>query len=617
MNVPVYNRTMRWCVFLALLTALLALEARAEKPSALLPCPPGASETQCNPSSHELKEAKAAFSRGLKIQQKEPDQAYREFERAANIVPRNIEYVTARELAKQQLVSNYIQRGNQDLEAGKKVEALADFRSAMNLDPSNQFAQERLVDVVGTSAPKVTAPPRVVEESLELRLSPNQNRASFHFRADSRELLNSIAKAYGISAQIEDSVTSRRVSFDIDDIDFYKAMLVAGQVTKTFWTPLGDKQMLVAGDTAENRRQYERMAMRTFYIPGIDTPQALNDVMNMLRNLFEIRFITPSVGNSTLVVRAPQNLLNAATQLLESLDVTRPQVMLDIKVYQVSNTLMRNMGVHIPNQFNLFNIPAGALAALGGQNIQDLINQLIASGGINQANNTAISALLAQQQSQQNSIFSQPLATFGGGKTLTGVSLDQLSAQLSLNQSWVRTLDHATLRTSQANDATFRMGSRFPILNASFAPIFNSSSISRVIQNNSFQAAFPSFNYEDLGLTIKAKPAISESEVRLELEINLKSLAGQSINGVPVIGNREYKGSIALLDGEPAVVAGEVTHNETRALSGIPGLGSIPGFNKIATTNSKQIEDDELLVVITPHIVNRGTGQATEVYLSK
>src|SRR5436309_3013165 len=521
---------MRWCVFLALLTALLALDLRAQKVPALLPCPTGASESQCNPSSHELKEAKAAFSRGLKIQPKDPDQAYREFEQAANLAPRNLDYITARELTKQQLVSKYIQRGNGEVEAGKQVEALADFRSAISLHPSNQFPQQRLLDVVGDSAPKTSAPTRVVEESSELQLSPNQNHASFHFRGDSRELLTSIAKAYGVSAQIEDSVTSRRVSFDIDDIDFYKAMLVVGQVTKSFWTPLGDKQMLIAGDTAENRRQYERLAMRTFYIPGIDTPQALNDVMNMLRNLFEIRFITPSVGNSTLVVRAPQNLLNAATQLLESLDVTRPQVMLDIKVYQVSNTLMRNMGVHIPNQFNLFNIPAGALAALGGQNIQDLINQLIASGGINQANNTAISALLAQQQSQQNSIFSQPLATFGGGKTLTGVSLDQLSAQLSLNQSWVRTLDHATLRTSQANDATFRMGSRFPILNASFAPIFNSSSISRVIQNNSFQAAFPSFNYEDLGLTIKAKPAISDSDVRLELEINLKALAGQSIN---------------------------------------------------------------------------------------
>src|SRR5437763_16483559 len=211
--------------------------------------------------------------------------------------------------------------------------------------------------------------------------------------------------------------------------------------------------------------------------------------MNMFRNLFEIRFTIPSAGNSTLVVRAPQNLLDAATQLLESLDTTRPQVLLDIKVYQVSNTLTRNMGVHIPNQFNLFNIPAGALAALGGQNIQDLINQLIANGGINQANNTAISALLAQlqnQQSQQNSIFSQPLATFGGGKTLTGVSLDQLSEQLSLNQGWIKTLDRATLRASQGNETTFRIGSRFPILNASFAPIFNNAAISRVIQNNSF-----------------------------------------------------------------------------------------------------------------------------------
>src|SRR5215467_8070615 len=601
---------MRWSSLAALLITLFSLPLSAKETPPLLPCPPGASEAQCNPSSHELKEAKAAFSRGLKVQEKSPDEAYREFERAANLAPRNVEYITARELAKQQLVSQYIQRGSHELEGGKQVEALADFRSAMNLDPTNQFAEQRLLDIAGDSGLKASAPPRVVAESTEIKLSPNQNHASFHFRGDSRELLNSVAQAYGVSAQIEDSVTSRRVSFDIDDVDFYKAMSAAGQVTKVFWTPLGDKQILIAGDTTENRRQYERMAMRTFYIPGVDTPTGLNDFVNVLRNLFEIRFITTNAASSTLVVRAPQNLLNAATQLLESLDTTRPQVMLDIKVYQVSNTLTRNLGVHVPNQFNLFNIPAGALAALGGQNIQELINQLIASGGINQANNTAISALLAQLQSQQNSIFSQPLATFGGGKTLTGVSFDQLSGQLSLNQGWVRTLDHATLRGSQSNDTTFRIGSRFPILNASFSPIFNTPSISQVIQNNSFQPAFPSFNYEDLGLTIKAKPAISSNnDVSLQLEINLRALAGQSFNGVPVIGNREYKGTITLIDGEPAVVAGQVSHSETLALSGIPGLGQVPGLNKITATNSEQNEDDELLIVLTPHITSRAAGE--------
>ena len=611
---------MRWSLCLAIVIMLAVPGLQADRPSSpgLLPCPPGASQAQCNPSRRDLKNAKAAFAQGLKIQQNSPDQAYQEFDRAAGLVPRNVEYVTARELARQQLVYNHIERGNAELESGKQVEALADFRSALSLDPGNQFAQDRLRDSLGDSAPKPIAPPTVVAESPEIRLVPNANRASFHFRGDSRELLNTIANSFGVSVHIEDSVTSRRVSFDIDDVDFYKTMLVAGQVTKTFWTPLGEKQMLIAADTPDNHRQFERMAMRTFYVPGATTPTALNDIMNVLRNLFDIRFITPNAGQSTLAVRAPQNVLDAATRFLQRLDNARPEVMLDIHVYQVSHTLTRNIGVHIPNQFNLFNIPAGALAALGGQNIQDLINQLIASGGINQANNQAVSALLAQLQGQQNSIFSQPLATFGGGKTLTGVSLDQLSAQLSLNEGWVRTLDHATLRASQSTDATFRMGSRFPILNASFAPVFNTAAISRVIQNNSFQAAFPSFNYEDLGLTVKAKPFItSSSDVGLRLEINLRSLAGQSINGVPVLGNREYKGSITLLDGEPAVVAGQVTHSETLALSGIPGLGQVPGLNKITASNAKQLEEDELLLVITPRITSRSTGQASEVYLQK
>src|SRR5207248_5075526 len=218
--------------------------------------------------------------------------------------------------------------------------------------------------------------------------------------------------------------------------------------------------------------------------PGISAPQELNDIVNLLRTVFEIRFVTPHPQDNTIVVRAPIAVLDAATQLIGTLSDSRPQVMLDVHVYEISSTLTRNMGLHIPNQFTLFNIPAGALAALGGQNIQDLINQLISGGGINQANNTAISALLAQLQNQQNSLFKQPLATFGNGLTLMGLSLDQLSATLSLNESSLKSLEHATLRASQGKDVNFHLGTRFPILNASFAPIFNSSAISRVIQNN-------------------------------------------------------------------------------------------------------------------------------------
>jgi Flp pilus assembly secretin CpaC len=313
--------------------------------------------------------------------------------------------------------------------------------------------------------------------------------------------------------------------------------------------------------------------------------------------------------------------MDAVTEYLTNLGKARPQVVLDIKVFEIDHQLTRNIGVHLPNNFNLFNIPAAAIAGLsglGGQNIQSLINQLISSGGINQANSSAISGLLAQLQGQGNSIFSTPLATFGGGLTFMGLSLDQLAAQFSRNESWVKLLDHATLRASQGNDASFRMGQRYPIMNASFAPIFNTAAISQVLQNGSFQAPIPSFSYEDLGLDLKAKPGISgNSRINLDLEMQLRTLAGQSLNGVPVIANRQYKGSIGLENGEQAVVASSITTSEMLSMTGIPGLGFIPGLNQIATTNNKTIEDDELLLVITPHIVNLESSQSAEVWLAK
>jgi general secretion pathway protein D len=375
--------------------------------------------------------------------------------------------------------------------------------------------------------------------------------------------------------------------------------------------------MLLAGDTPEQHRQYDRMAARTFLISDASSPQELNDVANALRSLFEIRFLSQAPAAKTITVRAPQVMVDAATAFLEGLDADAPQVLLDVKLYQVSHTFTRDVGLHIPNNFQLFNIPASALAALGGQNLQNLINQLIASGGINQANSTALSALLAQLQNQQNSIFSQPLATFGNGKTLFGLSLDQLSATLSLNSSSVTSLEHATLRAGQGKDVNFKLGSRYPILNASFAPIFNTAAIANAIGNNSFQAAFPSFNYEDLGLIIKAKPHIhGNSDIGLDLELQLRALGGTSLNGVPIINNREYKGAITLKNGEPAVVTGIVSRTEVRSMTGVPGLGYLPGVNQLANTNHKEEDDDELLVVITPHLLSTpNSGSENEVQI--
>ena len=612
---------MRWTRLILALWALAAAARAADESQSLLtlPCAQAASSAaSCDPSPADLKKAKSAFSRAVKLEKaRRLDEAYAEFDTAARLAPRNADYITALAIVREQLAFEHLERGNQYLLDSKEVEAQAEFRSALNLDPQNEFAKQRLNDAFDQWAPKPLEDVRVVQDSGELHVIPNDVRPEFHFRGDSHSLLTQVATAFGVKAEVDDSVVSRRVHFDLDSSDFFTALRAACEVTGSFFVPLAEKQVYLLKNTDENHRQFDRLGLRTFYV-ATTNPTELNEIANAIRVLFEVRFLSQSAQTGEIAVRAPLHVLDAITEFMQHRGQTRPQVMLDIQIFEVDHQFTRSLGVHIPDQFTLYNIPAAALAALSGQSIQSLVNQLIASGGINQASSQGLAGLIAQLTGQQNNIFSQPLATFGGGLTLMGLSVGTLSAQASLNQSSVKTLEHAILRASQNADTNFRMGERYPILNASYAPVYNSAAISQVLQNQSYQAPFPSFSYEDLGLLIKAKPSVyANNDIGLNLEIELRTLAGQSINGVPIIANRQYKGSITLSDGEPAVVAGSLSRNEMRSMTGIPGLGALPGLNKLLTTNTKTTEDDEILVVIAPHILTSSTPDTSEIWLPR
>jgi len=610
-----------------LMLALLASTAFAGGDDSAIAVPPVTCANgvpggvSCITSKKDLKEARTAYSHGLKLQDHQRfDEAFAQFDEAARLAPQDPQFITAREIVKAQLVFDHVERGNALLTENEQPRAVAEFRAALDLDPDNQFARERLAEATRDAAPTLNeGVPTLLSDSGEIRLQPRNERATFHFRGEARGLFTELAAAYGVTAQFDDSVTTRQVRFNVDNVDFATALRLACQVSKTMWTALDARQLLVAADTPENHRQFDHMSLQTYLLPSHSSPQEATDLVTTMRNMFDLRFVSSGQTGNILEVRAPQRILEACNKLMAQLSRNqRPQVMLDIRIYQINHQLTRNIGLHIPDTFSLFNIPAAALAALGGQSIQQLINQLVASGGINQANNTALSSLLAQLGSQQNSIFSQPLATFGGGLTFMGLSLDKLSASLSVNESWVRSLEHMTMRASQGNDATFHLGSRYPILNATYAPIFNSPQISNVLGNQTYVPPFPSVSYEDLGLNLKAKPTIhGDGSVSLQLEMQVRSLTGQSSNGVPVISNREYKGSINLQDGEPAVVAGQVSSLDQRSLSGIPGLGFVPGLNQVMADNTKQETEDELLVVITPHVVANTQRATPEIWISE
>jgi general secretion pathway protein D len=574
----------------------------------------------CFATKKDLKNAQDAFHRGVKLNDHQRfEEARAQFDEAARLSPQNVQFVTAREVIKAKLVFDHVERGNLLLLEDARMRAATEFRAALDLDPDNKFVQQRLQEATFEAPPALPAIlPAQLAESEEIHLDPTNDRATFHFSGDVRSLFAELGAAYKVSVQFDDSVAARQVRFNVDDLDFFTALNLACKVSKTMWAPLDTHQLLLASDSPDNHRQFDRMSLRTFILPPHSSPQEATDLVNAMRSMFDLRYISSGQTGNTVEVRGPQRAVEACARLMEQLDNQRPQVMLDVRVFQISHQLTRNIGVHIPNTFNMYNIPAAALAGLAGQNIGDLINQLIASGGINQAGSTSLAGLLSQLTGQQSSIFSQPLATFGGGLTFMGLSLDQLSAQLSLNESWVRTLENMSMRAGQGVDATFHLGQKYPILNASYAPIFNSPQISQVLGNQSYIPPVPSVSYEDLGLNFKAKPTVhGDGSVALQLELQLRSLTGQSDNGVPVISNREYKGSINLKDGEPAFVAGEISQTDMKSMSGLPGLGFVPILNQAMVSNTKQDNSDELMIVITPHVLANFDRATPEIWLSE
>jgi general secretion pathway protein D len=577
----------------------------------------------CIPSKKDLKEARDAYARGVKLQEhRRLDEAFAQFDQALRLAPQDRVFLSAREMAKSQLVFQRGERGDSLLAGAQPAQAAAEFRAALKLDPDNAYIQQRLVealyDPVASRLGRVSA---MLAEAVEVDLQPKADRATFHYRGDVRGLFTELASAYGVSTEFDDSVAAKTVRFYVEDVDFLTALTLACRTTKTMWTALDAHQMLIAADTTENHKQFDRMSLATFEVPGAATPQEATELVTSLKSICDFQKIS-SVQSKVVEVRAPQATLRACTKLMEQLTTDRPQVALEIEIYQISHNFMREIGMHIPDTFNLYNIPAAAVvaaaAALSGQSLSSLANQLISSGGINAAGNSALSGLLSQLQSQTSGIFSQPLATFGNGLTLSGVSLDHLTTALSLNESWARSLSHVTMRASQGNEATFHLGERYPILNASYAPVFNSSAISAVLGNQSYVPPFPSVSYEDLGLSLKAKPVVHGSgEVSMALELQVRSLTGQSANGVPVISNEEYKGSIRLRNGEPAVVAGQITTNDQLSMSGIPGFADIPVLNQGLSDNTRMKEEDELLIIITPHVVSNRNRGTDEIWVSE
>jgi type II secretory pathway component GspD/PulD (secretin) len=579
----------------------------------------------CGAPREARKKAREAYRRALRLErQHDYEGALQAAREAHTAVPRDTIYISAEKTLTEKVVSASIKAGDQAMLKSDATTALKDFQRAAELAPENIYALQRLGDSQPRPAPKARA--WRAEDGGEVRLQPLAIRKNFEYRGASSSFLQQFGSAFGISILIQEGVIQHSLRIKLDDLDWETGLPIVEQMCKVLFIPLDEHQALVVNDTEENRRAYMRMSLRTFYPPAPASLQELNDLSTALRVLFDLRFVNTNAKAGAIIVRAPQKTMDAIAEFLDGFSEPLPEVMLDVQIYQISQQFNRQIGTTAPTSFTVFNIASElsklATSAMYGQ----IVSQLEAAGQtVNEA--TILLALIASGSSSGvNSPLSSPFATFGGGLTLSGVTIPSVSAEFSDVNSQTRQVDHVQLRAQSGKAANFKFGERYPVVTAQYSAASATSSLlaklgvsaaalAGVTGGGSTTIPAPQFTYEDIGLVLKATPRLHGDLVTLEYEMTLRSLEETTVNSLPIMNNRDMKGVISTLNGQPIVIAGMVDSEQMKSMTGIPGVSSVPVLGDSLTSKSMSKTYTELMIILTPYLTSSAKTQGTYILL--
>lgn len=115
-----------------------------------------------------------------------------------------------------------------------------------------------------------------------------------------------------------------------------------------------------------------------------------------------------------------------------------------------------------------------------------------------------------------------------------------------------------------------------------------------------------SIEYRDTGVILKITPRVNSSGLVLldvDQEVSNVSTTTSSNLDTPTISQRRVNSSIAVADGQTVALAGLISDTRSKTKNGIPILQNIPVVGFLFGTTNKSLARDELIVLITPHIV--------------
>src|SRR6478735_2736819 len=539
--------------------------------------------------------AKSLFQKGAKAEARQDYEAAFEFYKAAyQQRPENLKYRVPFERTRMLSASSKIKRGQKLRDQGNLQEALTVFQQALEVDPSNDLAAQeiRRTEIMLQKGPTgggqaASTPPsrRDEDDPLRKRLEgasspvalaqfPDSPITALEMTEDSKVAYETIGKLAGINVLFDPDYTSRRLTIKLKGVSLQEGLDIIALESRTFWRPVTPNTIFVAQDTQAKRRELEQNVVKTFYLGNVSGPTDLQDIVNAIRTVLEVQRIQQIPSQSAIVIKGTPDQLALASKMIDDIDKSKPEVIVDVWVAQVRRDKLRNLGITPPQNLTV---------TLQGT------NTTTPSGTGTGTTTTGTGGGLNFNDLQHLN------------STNYSVSIDPLKAVALFSDADTKIMQNPKLRATDNEKATLTIADKIPIATGSFGtPLGIGTGVGSVGVNTQF-------TYTDVGVKMEITPRVHpDGQVTLKTSLEISNLNGsQTIGGItqPIISTRKVEHTIRLMDGETNLLGGILEVQDTSSTGGTPFLGQIPILKYLFSSTQKEHITNELVFVLVPHIV--------------
>ncbi len=380
--------------------------------------------------------------------------------------------------------------------------------------------------------------------------------SEFFDDTDLQEALELLARQANVPLVIGEQVGGRTSAY-IEDVPFEQAL-------RQILLPLGyvfryrDGAYYIGALNSESNL-FRYIATEHSYHPAHLGAEELKEMLP--RNLQD--FVRVSDKRHLVRIEAPHEVAESILTRLASYDQPVPQVTLEALVCVIS-----------PNQSSQSGIDAGHAVAENGANLLDL--------GLN------------------GLVFGGTISPYGVRNAFTNFAQTSALVRLLAQEGYlaIRAAPRVMARDGEKAEISIQRENYFAV-----QP--NSSGASDIFVRQEIQQVESGISLELTPTILGDRITVTIDKAEVSEDVQLAGPASVVNNPYPQINRRTVSTTVEVRDGETIVIGGLVQKQTVDRMTRIPVLGNLPGIGKLFSTVERQDEEAEIVVFISPRLINR------------